>query len=50
MDTIIVIIVLVKKPIDADNSVLNRFINLLNLKLAIESGLLSTKTFLARLH
>ena len=41
-----------KKPIDLDNSALtfwskNRVIKLLNLKLAIESGLLSTRISLA---
>ena len=41
-----------KKPIDLDNSALtlwskNRVIKLLNLKLAIESGLLSTRMSLA---
>ena len=41
-----------KKPIDLDNSTLtlwskNRVIKLLNLKLAIESGLLSTRISLA---
>ena len=42
-----------KKPIDADYSVLNvkmnRVIKFLNLKLMIESGLLSTRIFLAKI-